>query len=65
MGRGYRNRPVWNKAHDSQVAAWLTIMGYDVYDLKLGTNGLIYDQMTHHKWPGAENGPAGFDTVTD
>ena len=51
--------------HGSQVAAYLTLLGYDAYDVKFGTNGMIYDQMTHHKWPGAENGPAGFDTVTD
>ena len=49
----------------SQVAAYLTLLGYDAYDLKFGTNGMIYDDMTSHKWAGAENGPANFDYVTD
>ncbi len=49
----------------SQIAAYLTILGYDAYDLKFGTNGMIYDDMTSHKWAGAETGPAGYDYVTD
>ena len=36
----------------SQVAAYLTLLGYDAWDLKFGTNGLIYDNMTSHQWPG-------------
>jgi hypothetical protein len=33
--------------------------------VKFGTNGMIYDDMTSHKWAGAEMGPAGYDYVTD
>lgn len=48
----------------SQVAAFLTILGYEAYDLEYGTNGLIYDIMTEKKWPGPEKGPAGYDYVS-
>jgi rhodanese-related sulfurtransferase len=34
----------------SQVAAFLTVLGYDAYSIKNGTNGMIYSQMTQQKW---------------
>ncbi len=34
----------------SQVAAFLTVLGYDAYSVKNGTNGMIYSQMTSQKW---------------
>ena len=46
--------------HGSQAAAWLTILGYDAYDVKFGTNATIYDQMTGHKWTAS----ADLDYVT-
>ncbi len=47
----------------SQMAAYLTILGYEAYDVKFGTNAVIYDNMTSHKW--TEAAPAGYDVVTD
>lgn len=47
----------------SQIAAFLTILGYEAYDVKFGTNAVIYDGMTSHKW--TEAAPAGYDVVTD
>lgn len=47
----------------SQIAAYLTILGYEAYDVKFGTNAVIYDGMTSHKW--TEAAPAGYDVVTD
>ena len=41
--------------HGSQVASWLTLIGYDAYDLKFGTNGMIFSQMTKKTWHGAED----------
>jgi rhodanese-related sulfurtransferase len=51
--------------HGSQVALWLTLLGYDARDLKFGTNGMIYDNMTKKQWSGADTGPAGYDYVTE
>ena len=51
--------------HGSQVAAFLTLLGYDARDVKFGTNGMIFDQMIKKQWPGAEDGPQGYDYVTD
>jgi len=48
--------------HGSQVTAWLNILGYEAYDLKFGTNGMIYDQMTKKTW-GGPGTPADMDYV--
>ena len=59
------DRPIvvycYSGQHGSQVAAWLKILGYDARDLLYGANALMHDTMVAGKWPGAENGPAGFD----
>ena len=47
----------------SQIAAYLTILGYEAYDVKFGTNAVIYDNMTSHKW--TAEAPAGYDVVTN
>ena len=47
----------------SQTAAYLTILGYEAYDVKFGTNAVIYDSMTSQKW--TPETPAGYDVVTD
>jgi rhodanese-related sulfurtransferase len=49
--------------HGSQVALWLTLLGYDARDLKFGTNGLMYDDMIKKQWPG-ETGSADYDYVS-
>ena len=49
--------------HGSQVTAWLNILGYEAYDLKFGTNGMIYDLMTKKTWGGPDT-PADMDYVT-
>jgi rhodanese-related sulfurtransferase len=47
--------------HGSQVAVYLTLLGYDAWDVLYGTNGMIYDTMTASKWPG----PGDFEYVID
>jgi rhodanese-related sulfurtransferase len=46
--------------HGAQVATWLTLLGYDAWDVKFGTNVMIYDQMTKKQW----TGPGEYEFVT-
>ena len=40
----------WTGQHGSQIAAFLNILGYTAVDVKFGVNGMVYDQLTGHKW---------------
>ncbi|MBD3220740.1 hypothetical protein GF314_05820 [bacterium] len=54
----------WTGQHSSQITAYLTMLGYDAYSLKWGSNNLFYDDLTAHKWTeaGASN---DFPLVTE
>ncbi|MBL7032786.1 MAG: hypothetical protein ISR91_01450 [Candidatus Delongbacteria bacterium] len=41
----------WTGQTGAAVAAYLTVLGYDIADLKFGTNAMIFDELTSHKWP--------------
>jgi len=34
----------------ASACAYLTVLGYDVKSIKFGTNAMIWDEMTGHKW---------------
>ena len=40
----------WTGQTSAAVAAYLTVLGYDVKSLKFGANSMIYDELTSHKW---------------
>lgn len=43
----------WTGQTSSMVTAWLDLLGYDAKSLKFGANGMIYDELTGHKWAGS------------
>ncbi len=47
----------WTGQTSSVITAYLTVLGYDALSLKFGTNGLIFDELLTHKWPGSANYP--------
>ncbi|HHE38381.1 MAG TPA: hypothetical protein ENL20_07385 [Candidatus Cloacimonetes bacterium] len=40
----------WTGQTSSMMTAYLTILGYNATSLKFGVNGIIYDDLTGHKW---------------
>jgi len=44
----------WTGQTSSMMTAYLTVMGYDAYSLVFGANGMIYDNLTGHKWSDAQ-----------
>ena len=41
---------------DSQLGAFLTVLGYDAYGLRNGVNGIAYDALpAEYQWPGPAN----------
>jgi rhodanese-related sulfurtransferase len=40
----------WTGQHSAQVAAYLTVLGYNAKTLSNGSNGLFYSQLGGHKW---------------
>jgi len=40
----------WTGQHASQVVGYLTMLGYDAYDLAFSSNALWYTSLTAHKW---------------
>ncbi len=40
----------WTGQTSSIVTAYLTVLGYEAYSLKFGTNGMIYSNLESHKW---------------
>lgn len=36
--------------NSARIACYLRILGYDARSLKFGANGMIYDELTAHKW---------------
>jgi len=40
----------WTGQTSSMLTALLTILGYDAKSLTFGTNSMIYDDLTSHKW---------------
>jgi rhodanese-related sulfurtransferase len=40
----------WTGQNSSQVTAWLNVLGYEAYSLTFGVNGMVYDEITAHKW---------------
>ncbi len=40
----------WTGQTASMIAAWLNALGYDARTLKFSANGMIYDDLTSHKW---------------
>lgn len=50
----------WSGQTASMIAAWLNAVGYDAKTLKFSANGMIYDDLTSHKW----TAPAELDYVT-
>jgi len=53
----------WSGQTASLIAAWLNALGYDARTLKFSANGMIYDQLTGHKW-GVNANPGEFAYVT-
>ena len=41
----------WTGQTGAAVAAYMTVIGYDIVDLKFGCNAMIYDELAGHKWP--------------
>lgn len=53
----------WSGQTASLIAAWLNALGYDAKTLKFSANGMIYDQLTGHKWGvNANPGEFAFET---
>lgn len=46
--------------NSARIAAYLRILGYDAKSLKFGANGMIYDELTAHKW--VESGAFGWQS---
>jgi len=44
----------WTGQTSSMITAWLTILGYEAVSLTYGANGMIYDDLTGHKWSAAQ-----------
>jgi len=42
----------WTGQTGAAVAAYMTVVGYDIVDLKFGANAMIYDELESHTWPG-------------
>lgn len=40
----------WTGQTSSVITAYLFVLGYNSNSLKFGSNGMIYDQLTGHKW---------------
>lgn len=40
----------WTGQTSSAITAYLTILGYNAKSLKFGANGMIYSNLTAHKW---------------
>jgi len=40
----------WTGQTSSMITAYLTVLGYDAKSLKFGANGMIYSELTGHKW---------------
>jgi len=40
----------WTGQTSSMITAYLTVLGYDAASLKFGSNCMIYDDLTGHKW---------------
>ena len=40
----------WTGQTSSMITAYLTVLGYDAKSLKFGSNAMIYDDLTGHKW---------------
>lgn len=40
----------WTGQTASMITAFLTVLGFEAYDLKFGANGMIYDNLESHKW---------------
>ncbi len=40
----------WTGQTSSMITAYLTILGYNAKSLKYGSNSMIYDDLTAHKW---------------
>jgi rhodanese-related sulfurtransferase len=36
--------------NSARIASYLRVLGYDAKSLKFGANGMIYDELTGHKW---------------
>jgi rhodanese-related sulfurtransferase len=45
----------WTGQTSSMVTAWLFVLGYDAQSLKFGANGMIYQDLTSHKWSGSKS----------
>jgi rhodanese-related sulfurtransferase len=47
----------WTGQTSSMITAYLTVLGYDAKSLKFGANGMIYDDLTGHKWSASMDYP--------
>ena len=45
----------WTGQTSSAITAYLNILGYDAKSLRYGANGMIYSELTEHKWEGSED----------
>jgi rhodanese-related sulfurtransferase len=43
----------WTGQHGSQVTLLLNMLGYDAKDVKFGVNGMVYENVTAHRWAGS------------
>ncbi|MEN8155422.1 MAG: rhodanese-like domain-containing protein [Bacteroidota bacterium] len=53
----------WTGQTSANMAAYLSVIGYDVKSLKFGANGMVYDDLPSHKW--SAGAIFGYDYVTD
>lgn len=47
----------WTGQTSSMLTAFLKVMGYDAKSLTFGTNGMIFDNLESHKYPGPKDYP--------
>jgi rhodanese-related sulfurtransferase len=52
----------WTGQTSANMAAYLRVLGYDAKSLLFGANGMIYDELTGHKW--SEGAIMGYDYVS-
>jgi rhodanese-related sulfurtransferase len=53
----------WTGQTSANMAAYLRVLGYDGKTLLFGANGMIYDDLSSHKW--SEASIMGYDYVTE
>jgi rhodanese-related sulfurtransferase len=55
----------WTGQTSANMAAYLSVIGYDAKTLTFGANGMIYDDLEAHKWVSWAADAEGYDYVTE